>query len=193
MTFGGMGSKKMIGPNIEYIANNDSHPGAQFNSEFRDLVKSEITRMSSEPALVTAQARISIPPKADNPPSATLLAFAKEQSESSSANRPAKLAPIKQQPVSSNNNGVAKVATAKPQSEPARAPEPTKLAVVKQQAPIHRPQDAIALLDNLTSTIDSGNLFVARQLTVADMVDYANRNYGTSRTAEAIPDSYQYR
>jgi hypothetical protein len=193
MTFGGMGSKKMIGPNIEYIANNDSHPGAQFNSEFRDLVKSEITRMSSEPALVTAQARISIPPKADNPPSATLLAFAKEQSESSSANRPAKLAPIKQQPVSSNNNGVAKVATAKPQSEPARAPDPTKLAVVKQQAPIHRPQDAIALLDNLTSTIDSGNLFVARQLTVADMVDYANRNYGTSRTAEAIPDSYQYR
>ncbi|MFY9772215.1 MAG: hypothetical protein WAK04_18540 [Xanthobacteraceae bacterium] len=32
MTFGGMGSKKLIGPNIEYIANNDSHPGAQFSS-----------------------------------------------------------------------------------------------------------------------------------------------------------------
>ena len=27
MTFGGMGSKKLIGPNIEYIANNDSPPG----------------------------------------------------------------------------------------------------------------------------------------------------------------------
>ena len=29
MTFGGMGSNKLVGPNIEYIANNDSHPGAQ--------------------------------------------------------------------------------------------------------------------------------------------------------------------
>src|ERR1700751_2084311 len=56
MTFGGMGSKKLIGPNIEYIANNDSHPGAQFSWEFRDLVKSKIARVSAEPAVVTAQA-----------------------------------------------------------------------------------------------------------------------------------------
>jgi hypothetical protein len=35
MTFGGMGSQKLVGDNIEYIENNDSHPGAQFNSEFR--------------------------------------------------------------------------------------------------------------------------------------------------------------
>ena len=41
ITFGGMGSKKLIGENIEYIANYDSHPRAQFNSEFRSLVKSE--------------------------------------------------------------------------------------------------------------------------------------------------------
>ena len=51
MTFGGMGSKKLIGPNIEYIANNDSHPGAQFNLEFRNLVKSEISRVSAEPQI----------------------------------------------------------------------------------------------------------------------------------------------
>src|SRR6516165_8862052 len=56
MTFGGMGSKKLIGPNIEYIANNDSHPGAQFNSDFRNLVKSEIARVSADPTVVTAQA-----------------------------------------------------------------------------------------------------------------------------------------
>ena len=67
MTFGGMGSKKLIGPNIEYIANNDSHPGAQFSSEFRDLVKSEIARVSAEPAVVTAQAPT---------PAAPALAFA---------------------------------------------------------------------------------------------------------------------
>ena len=48
MTFGGMGSRRLVGPNIEYIVNNDSHPGAQFNSEFRSLVKTEIARLSAE-------------------------------------------------------------------------------------------------------------------------------------------------
>jgi len=57
MTFGGMGSQKLVGPNIEYVVNNDTHPGAQFNSEFRDLVKSEIARLSAEDYLHTAQAR----------------------------------------------------------------------------------------------------------------------------------------
>jgi len=50
MTFGGMGSQKLIGSNIEYIVNNDSHLGAPFNSEFRNLVKSEIARLSAEQA-----------------------------------------------------------------------------------------------------------------------------------------------
>jgi hypothetical protein len=48
MTFGGMGSKKLSGSNIEYIANNDSHPGAQFSSEFRGLVKTEVAKFSAE-------------------------------------------------------------------------------------------------------------------------------------------------
>jgi hypothetical protein len=52
MTFGGMGSNKLSGPNIEYIANNDSHPGAQFNPEFRSLVKTEVAKLSAENALV---------------------------------------------------------------------------------------------------------------------------------------------
>jgi len=53
MTFGGMGSNKLVGPNIEYIANNDSHPGAQFNSEFRSLVKTEVAKLSAENELST--------------------------------------------------------------------------------------------------------------------------------------------
>jgi hypothetical protein len=48
MTFGGMGSKKLSGSNIEYIANNDSHPGAQFSSDFRSLVKTEVAKFSAE-------------------------------------------------------------------------------------------------------------------------------------------------
>jgi hypothetical protein len=48
MTFGGMGSNKLMGSNIEYIANNDSHPGAQFNPVFRNLVKTEVAKLSTE-------------------------------------------------------------------------------------------------------------------------------------------------
>ena len=57
MTFGGMGSQKLVGPNIEYVANNDSHPGAQFNSEFRNIVNSEIARLSAEDNVRMAQAK----------------------------------------------------------------------------------------------------------------------------------------
>ncbi|MGE5366237.1 MAG: hypothetical protein ACM3PO_03045, partial [Betaproteobacteria bacterium] len=86
---------------------------------------------------------------------------------------------------------------------------PTKLAALKQQPsgrePSHEasrkpshgstPQSeyATAFLENLTSTVDSGNLFAQRQLTVTDMVDYANRNYRNARTAELIPIGSEYR
>jgi hypothetical protein len=157
MTFGGMGSKKLIGPNIEYIANNDSHPGAQFNLEFRNLVKSEISRISAEPVVVTAQARI---PSAPKPTNALMTAQAQIQSP----------------------------------PKPANAPGPTKLAAVKPRPAKQRQlADTTAFLDRLTNTVDSGNLFTERQLTIADLTDYANRNYGTSRTAEAMPTGSQYR
>jgi hypothetical protein len=157
MTFGGMGSKKLIGPNIEYMANNDSHPGAQFNSEFRNLVKSEISRVSAEPVLVTAYAQI---PSAPKPTNALTTAQAQIQSP----------------------------------PKPANASSPTKLAAVKPQpAKQHRLADTTAFLDSLTNTVDSGNLFTERQLTIADLTNYANRNYGTSRTAEAVTTTSQYR
>jgi len=158
MTFGGMGSKKLIGPNIEYIANNDSHPGAQFNSEFRNLVKSEISRVSAEPVLVTAQARI---PSAPKPTNALMTAQAQAQIQSP--------------------------------PKPANASSPTKLAAKPQPAKQHQLADATAFLDSLTNTVDSGNLFTERQLTIADLTNYANRNYGTSRTAEAVTTGSQYR
>jgi hypothetical protein len=66
MTFGGMGSQKLVGPNIEYITNNDSHLRAPYNSEFRDLVKSEIARLAAEPVPDTAQAKIPDTSNADH-------------------------------------------------------------------------------------------------------------------------------
>jgi hypothetical protein len=63
MTFGGMGSKKLewTAGNIEFMPNNDSHPGAQFNLEFRNMVKTEIAKMTTQPAVETAQAQAARP------------------------------------------------------------------------------------------------------------------------------------
>jgi hypothetical protein len=41
--------------------------------------------------------------------------------------------------------------------------------------------------------VDSGDLFAQRQLTVADMMNYATRNYRTARTAELLPSNSEYR
>jgi hypothetical protein len=82
MTFGGMGSQKLVGPNIEYVTNNDSHLGAPFSSEFRNLVKSEIVRLSAEPAPDTAQAKMpKTPPPAKlaKPPETSKLEVVKEE------------------------------------------------------------------------------------------------------------------
>jgi hypothetical protein len=82
MTFGGMGSQKIVGPNVEYIANNDSHPGAQFNSDFRNLVKSEVARLSSEDDLHTARAEKPTPPDPIKPaeaPDSPKLEMVKEE------------------------------------------------------------------------------------------------------------------
>jgi hypothetical protein len=65
-TLGGMGSKKLLGDNIEYIANGDSHLGTQFSSDFRDLVKSEIARLSAEDDTGSAQTSASQQPAPPN-------------------------------------------------------------------------------------------------------------------------------
>jgi len=194
MTFGGMGSKKLIGPNIEYIANNDSHPGAQFSSEFRSLVKSEIARVSAEPAVVTAQAPA---------PAATDLAVAETPTPAASATAQV-CATTTAAPMTAQGPSQAPIQTPMPVPRPANIPGPTKLAALKQQSsthePIHepslhgsnpQPEYATAFLESLTSAVDSGNLFAQRQLTVAEMMDYANRNYRNARTAELLPTEYR--
>jgi len=206
MTFGGMGSKKLIGPNIEYIANNDSHPGAQFSSEFRNLVKSEIARVTAEPAVATAQAAA---------PAATALAFADTRTPATQVTGQvrAPAAPIRAQaPIQAPIQAPTQAPL--PAPRPASITGQTKLAALKQQSSSHerseathdptsepsreaslesgrgsnsQPEYATAFLESLTSTVDSGYLFAQRQLTVADMMDYATRNYRNARTAELLP------
>jgi hypothetical protein len=188
MTFGGMGSKKLIGPNIEYIANNDSHPGAQFSSDFRSLVKSEIARVSAEATVVTAQA---------GTPSTAVSALAYANPAPAVAMAQARGAGTPRAPIADTRAaGTARVATAEiplPAPRPARPPAATKLAAVEPPSPSRRQEDATALLEAITSSVDSGNLFAPRQLTAADMIDFANRKYRNARTAELLPTGSEYR
>jgi hypothetical protein len=195
MTFGGMGSKKLIGPNIEYITNNDSHPGAQFSSDFRNLVKNEIARISAEPAVVTAQARV---------PAAPVLAFAATSTPTAAVTAQVR-APMAPHPMLAQTSIQAPIQAPMPVPRPANIPGPSKLAALKQQSPSrdrsHGPnygsgsqsEYATAFLESLTSAVDSGNLFAQRQLTVADMMDYASRNYRNAHTAELLPTGSEYR
>ena len=191
MTFGGMGSKRLTGPNIEYIANNDSHPGAQFGSDFRNLVKSEIARVSAEPAVMTAQARTPGAPDSmaalAYTNSAAPVSTAQVHTTGASADIRAPRAVTAEAPIP------APKLAPKSAVNPARSPAATKLAATEPPEPVRQREDATALLDAITSSVDSGNLFAQRQLTVVDMMDYANRNYRNARTAELLPTDSEYR
>jgi hypothetical protein len=157
MTFGGMGSKRLVGENIEYIANNDSHPGAQFNSQFHELVKSEIAKFVTRDLRETAraEARVRAP---------QVLPSAKVASVDEATNR---------QSDSTSTNDRKKIARA----DAPKSQEPTKVEHVANE---HRTQQLIAgtgFIDKISNSMISGDLFVQRQLTIGDLKDYANRTY----------------
>ena len=70
-TLGGMGSKKLVGDNIEYIVNSDLHMGTQFGSDFRDLVKGEIARLAALDDRDVEQAALPQPPAPSMPVAAS--------------------------------------------------------------------------------------------------------------------------
>ena len=214
MTFGGMGSKKLEGPNIEYIANNDSHPGAQFNSDFRDLVKRELANFAAEDRqdrLETAQAGASAPtPVAFTPPApSTRLGFAEEQS------------PAQQRDAARAQRQTAQIEIPLPKPRPERvasehvAPEHVALAQPKYAPTPHASKEKVVFLDTLSNSVSSGDLSAAssgdlsavssgslsavksadasakRELTLAAMADYANRTYGAAPTANNLTASPQ--
>jgi len=164
MTFGGMGSKKLIGENIEYIANYDSHPGAQFNSEFRSLVKGEIAKFAANVRPETVQAVASRPNKPAQLPQSTRVKPAEETVAHQQRGLPPK--------------DHIQVAQAETPKFPKRAP----LEHVAEKPP--KPQDGalMAFLDTLSSSVNSGDVFIQRQLTTTDLKDYAARTYRGSGT-----------
>ena len=167
MTFGGMGSKKLIGENIEYIANYDSHPGAQFNSEFRSLVKSEIAKFAANVRPETAQAVASRPNKlAQLPQSGTKPA--EEKLTHSQRDLRAK-----------DHLQIAQAEMPKLQ----KRADPEQVADGRQK---QQQRQLTTFLDSLSSSVNSGDVFVQRRLTTADLKDYAERTYHGSGTAQLM-------
>jgi hypothetical protein len=145
----------------------------------------------AEPAVETAQARV---------PAAPATAFAETRSPAAPVT-----AQMRAPATPASMTAQAPVQAPLPVPRPANIPGPTKLAALKQQSSSREPSDeqrrgsgpqseyATAFLDSLTSSVDSGNLFGQRQLTVTDMTDYATRNYRNARTAELLPTDAKYR
>jgi hypothetical protein len=148
MTFGGMGSKKLIGENIEYIANYDSHPGAQFNSEFRSLVKSEIAKLTADDTVATAQAAASRPNKVAQLP------------------QPPNLKPAEER-LTDQQRGLAAKDIQVAQTEMPKRPKRTKPEHVTEDAPNLPQRQLTAFLDSLSSSVNARNLFDQRRLTTA--------------------------
>ena len=148
MTFGGMGSKKLVGENIEYIANNDTHPGAQFNSQFHELVKTEVAKFVAKDRLETARAETPRRVRVAQVPRSSKVASVEKATHRQGRFRRSK--------------DRSKIARA----EAPKSLEPTKVEHVADE---RRTQQLIAsteFIDKISSFVDAGDLFVQRQLTL---------------------------
>jgi hypothetical protein len=161
MTFGGMGSQKLVGENIEYIENNDSHPGAQFNSEFRNLVRSEIAKFTADNRSQTAQSEISRP-----------LTLAK-------LSLSARPKPAEERLTHQQRDLAAKDQLQIAQAEITKLPQPAKPEHVAEERPKQH-------LGELSSSVNLKEAVVQRQLTIGDMKDYVARTYRGSPPADLM-------
>jgi hypothetical protein len=168
MTFGGMGSQRLDAPNVEYIANNDSHPGAQFSEQFHSIVKSEVARISALDNVQTAQARMPKPsplaklsPPKDKP---TALAFANADPPKHETPKHDELRRERSRPLA------ATIEQTRPEPKP---------AVIFAEAPKPQP----IFVEALSASANADSFSVQRTLTISDMKDYVKRNYPTSQTA----------
>lgn len=175
-TWGGMGSKKLVGENIEYIENTDSHPGAQFNSAFRTLAKTEIAKFTAQDGLEkdrpekvrveTAQAGIGEPLDLAPPAAATKLGFAEEQ------------------PAHPQNDAAAKDPRPVAQSGKPNPPKTAAPDRVARGQPNGETAARAAARDGPSNPPASGDSSGKRELTLADLTAYARRTYAVARTGE---------
>jgi hypothetical protein len=65
-----------------------------------------------------------------------------------------------------------------------KSPQPVQPDHVALERPQHVAKESVALLDTLSKSVDSGDLSRKRELTLADMTDYASRTYGASHKGD---------
>ena len=166
MTFGGMGSKKLIGENIEYIANYDSHPGAQFNSDFRNLVKSEVAKFAADDRLEVT--------KADGSTANKLAKMVEPMKHKPGDERP----PNQQKnPATKDHPQMARYAKLRDRVQPEHVVETQQK---RQQTRLTE------FVEKLATSANSTNLSAPRQLTFSDMRDYAERTYRGSGNVDLV-------
>jgi len=165
MTFGGMGSQKLVGDNIEYIENNDSHPGAQFDPQFRDLVKAEVTKFSDEDRLETAQAETAKPVRL-------------------AGLRPDRMQHQQGEPAAKEHPQIG-------HAEMSKLPIPSKPEPIAPAAQPQLQQTEALAFAAVSNSVQSGDLFVQRQLTLRDMKDYVERTYHRSAPAALVTATYR--
>ncbi|HXW49350.1 MAG TPA: hypothetical protein VEK31_07910, partial [Xanthobacteraceae bacterium] len=141
------------------------HPGAQFNSDFRNLVKTEIAKLAADNRIETAQAQAPQPIKVA------------QLSPPTPSPRP-KLAA--EQPTHREKEPAAKRDS---QIAEAEMPTPRKPEQVAQERPKRWSAESTAFLDELSGSVNSGDLSLQQELTLENMKDYAARTYRGSATA----------
>jgi hypothetical protein len=170
MTFGGMGSQKLEAPNIEYIVNNDTHPGAQFNAEFRNIVRNELTRVAALDTAKLAQAKTPLRSTASTTNVANIASTAKPT-------KPAKLEVAKR-------DHPEHQLTTQASALPAVFSTSLNSDTAKQEQPEHQLRVLAAFPEPLSSSAKADNALVQRTLTIVDMKEYVKRNYPTSPPAD---------
>jgi hypothetical protein len=175
MTFGGMGSQKLEAPNIEYIVNNDTHPGAQFSADFRNIVRTEMARVAALDNVKTAQAKT--PLRTAKPASPPSTANAASIASTAKPAKPAKLEVAKRDrpdhQLSTQASALPAVFSTSLNSDAA-----------KQEQPEPQLRALAAFPEPLSSSAKADNVLVQRTLTFADMKEYVKRNYPASPTPD---------
>jgi hypothetical protein len=159
MTFGGMGSQKLVGENIEYIANNDTHIGAPFNSEFRNLAISAIAKFAADESPEAGQV--------ETPKSLRLAQLP----------RSAGLKPTGGKPTHQQGDVAAKDRDQISQIEIPKVWNPVDPKRVVEESPQQPIRDLAASINEPSGSSNWSHAFVQRQLTIEDMKDYAKRTY----------------
>jgi hypothetical protein len=184
-TFGGMGSKKLVGPNVEYVANHDSHPGAQFSLQFRNLVKTAVAKLSREDRENVARAEKSAPVEALAYGEPTFAPTKRGARNAKAAQVTPSQKPIKTAAAAKPAALPAKSATAAPAESSTPTPPKTRLvtSAVTDAAPGSQPDDLTAFLDRLSRSADADAL--RPQLTPDALLAYAKRTYHLNADAGA--------